>query len=606
MERKKILIADDSEMNRAMLANILDHDFEIVEAADGKETLTALETYRGEIAVLLLDIVMPVMDGFQVLEEMNRRRWIESVPTIMISAETGSAYIDRAFELGASDYISRPFATGLIRRRIVNTILLYSRKQELLDAITGAAGAAAGETAHRAVEGLYQGTAASRMTQQLETAHAKQDFFFSLADGLWFEYTAQPPALRLSRSAAEQTGLPAVTERPLENPQLLEMIGEETVANIRSQLSQLDSDHVYTEVVAAVTLNGKRCRCQLCILVTWSAREQGQCSSLLGRIIDIDDSFRRLETLDKAAGHRVSQQLLLPVTAGEDGVLRVSGSQIGLVMQSYRKMFQAVRLVDPEICMQVSTDADGHTVDKSRHCYSVWGCRQRCERCISQDAVRTRTTQNKVESSGSEVFYVVSMCVEVDGVPYALECVNPIRADDMQGGEQNLLHQLLVRNRQVYTDSATRVFNRRYYDERLRELTGRYALAMIDIDYFKQINDRFGHPAGDASLYRVAQTLRSLLRSGDELIRYGGDEFFLLFQNPPEQALYHRLDSLCRAVREIRIPEYPELRLSLSIGGVCGQGRIGQLVQKADAALYQAKRTRDCAVVYKEEKHDTV
>lgn len=90
MNRRKLLIADDSEMNRAMLANMLDHDFQIIEAVDGHETISALEMYEGEIAALLLDIVMPEMDGFQVLEEMQRRGWTESVPTIMISAETGA------------------------------------------------------------------------------------------------------------------------------------------------------------------------------------------------------------------------------------------------------------------------------------------------------------------------------------------------------------------------------------------------------------------------------------------------------------------------------------------------------------------------------------
>ncbi len=136
MDRRKLLIADDSEMNRAMLANMLDHDFQIIEAVDGHETISALEMYKGEIAALLLDIVMPEMDGFQVLEEMQRRGWTESVPTIMISAEMGSAYIDRAFELGASDYINRPFATGIIRRRIINAILLHTRKQQLMDIVS--------------------------------------------------------------------------------------------------------------------------------------------------------------------------------------------------------------------------------------------------------------------------------------------------------------------------------------------------------------------------------------------------------------------------------------------------------------------------------------
>lgn len=111
--------------------------------------------------------------------------------------------------------------------------------------------------------------------------------------------------------------------------------------------------------------------------------------------------------------------------------------------------------------------------------------------------VRTRRTLNKVEAIGSDLYYILAMCVEVDGFPYSLECVNPIYSDDVLSDEnENLLNQLLMRNRQVYTDSLTKVFNRRYCDDRLRRLSGEYALAMIDIDNLKQINDRFGHRPG--------------------------------------------------------------------------------------------------------------
>ena len=91
MERKKLLIADDSEMNRAILANMLEQDYEIMEVSDGKEALAALQIYRKDLSALLLDVVMPGMDGFQVLEEMKQRQWLEDVPTVMISAETAAA-----------------------------------------------------------------------------------------------------------------------------------------------------------------------------------------------------------------------------------------------------------------------------------------------------------------------------------------------------------------------------------------------------------------------------------------------------------------------------------------------------------------------------------
>lgn len=113
MDERKLLIADDSELNRAILVSVLEKDFDILEAADGKEAIATLAAHEGNIAALLLDVVMPEADGFEVLEEMNRRGWIDEIPTIMISVETGGSYIDRAFQLGAADYVSRPFVPNM-------------------------------------------------------------------------------------------------------------------------------------------------------------------------------------------------------------------------------------------------------------------------------------------------------------------------------------------------------------------------------------------------------------------------------------------------------------------------------------------------------------
>ena len=144
------------------------------------------------------------------------------------------------------------------------------------------------------------------------------------------------------------------------------------------------------------------------------------------------------------------------------------------------------------------------------------------------------------------------------------------------------------------------MFNRRYYDDRIKNISGEYAVAMIDIDNLKDINDRFGHAAGDTALYRTAMSIRSVLRSNDELIRYGGDEFILLLHGLPEQSLSVKLKNICTAVENTDIAEYPGLRLSASIGGVYGTGRIGDMLKKADDALYSAKKNRNCAVVFGE------
>lgn len=816
IKKRKLLIADDSEINRVILANMLEQEFDIVEVSDGEGAVTALENGRGTYSALLLDLIMPGMSGFDVLEEVKRRQWTDELPIIMISAESGSSYIDRAFDLGASDYISRPFAPGVVRHRIINTILLHKKKKQLMDVVaswfyrreknnevmvsildyamevrsgekgshmfgvsrlTGilleklmsktdsyeigredaeliatAAGlhdigkllipeeilkkpgkltAAEYETVkhhtqigaqliselplyrneklaayaaeicrwhherwdgkgypdglqrdsipiaaqvasvadvydaltnersykkayshektlemirggecgsfnpllleclteiagqaipsseekelwhrrdviHCAVDELYHGqdSVAARITRQLEDMNAKQEFMQSTSDELWFEYTRQPSSLRLSKGAAECTGLPPVTVNPHENKEFCEVIGRETVAEIHRRISELAADEDYTEMTVQIKPGGKPCRCRLAILVLRSSAENGRYSSFIGKAADIDESFSRLESIGTAPPDSAEEQVLIPVGTDGDGILRLTAGQVRAVMQGYRRMFRTVRLVDPGICMQISVDRDGHSVENSEKCYSMWNKTQQCRNCISQETVRTRCMQSKVEAVDNDVYYVVAMCVEVDGVLYALECINPIHHIGSGVKESdNILSQLLVRNRQVYTDSITNAYNRRYYDVHAGGYTGEYAVAMLDIDNFKQINDTFGHAAGDAALYRIAYAVRSLLRSNDELIRYGGDEFIIIFSGLPDYALEKKLDDICSAVRKIEISEYPELHLTVSVGGIHALGRITELVHKADRALYRAKEKKNCSIVYSEEEY---
>lgn len=131
-QRKKLLIADDSEINRSILADILEEEFEIFEAADGTEAISMLEQHGEDISAVLLDIVMPHMNGFEVLSVMRQRDWIEDIPVIIISAESGASQIERAFDLGATDFIMRPFDALLVYRRVINTVLLYTKQKKLL------------------------------------------------------------------------------------------------------------------------------------------------------------------------------------------------------------------------------------------------------------------------------------------------------------------------------------------------------------------------------------------------------------------------------------------------------------------------------------------
>ena len=132
-ERKqKILIVDDSEMNRSILADMLGEEFDIIEACDGAEAIKYIRSYGVDISLVLLDIVMPKMDGLEVLAMMNSYKWIQDIPVIMISAESASSYIGRAYELGATDYIQRPFDATVVYRRVMNAIMLYAKQKKLI------------------------------------------------------------------------------------------------------------------------------------------------------------------------------------------------------------------------------------------------------------------------------------------------------------------------------------------------------------------------------------------------------------------------------------------------------------------------------------------
>ncbi len=129
--RQKILIVDDSEMNRSILVDMLGDEYETIEVENGLMAVNELQKRAAEISLMMLDIVMPLMDGLEVLEVMNRRRWIETVPVIMISAETSSDRISQALEMGVTDFISRPFDAKIVQRRVLNTLLSSAKQTEL-------------------------------------------------------------------------------------------------------------------------------------------------------------------------------------------------------------------------------------------------------------------------------------------------------------------------------------------------------------------------------------------------------------------------------------------------------------------------------------------
>lgn len=130
-EKPSVLIVDDSEMNRIILNEMLKDEYRVLEADNGRTALDLVDRYGDELSLVLLDIIMPGMNGFEVLGELSRRTVADSLPVIMISSEDSDDVVLRAYELGASDYINRPFNARVVRRRVSNTIRLYAKQRRL-------------------------------------------------------------------------------------------------------------------------------------------------------------------------------------------------------------------------------------------------------------------------------------------------------------------------------------------------------------------------------------------------------------------------------------------------------------------------------------------
>lgn len=136
-DKLKILIVDDSELNRELLAGMLGDEYEIYQVENGKKAIDILEENREQFKLVLLDINMPVMDGYEVLSIMKRRKWLDKLPVIVISAEISGESVKKAYELGASDYFVRPFNVAIVLRRVRNMITLYDNiSSNLKNAVT--------------------------------------------------------------------------------------------------------------------------------------------------------------------------------------------------------------------------------------------------------------------------------------------------------------------------------------------------------------------------------------------------------------------------------------------------------------------------------------
>lgn len=787
----RILIVDDSEMNRDMLSDMLSDDYDIVEAADGEEALSILKERVYDIDLVLLDIIMPAVDGFGVLDVMKRYHWIDNTPVIMISSETSQSYIRKAFELGVTDYIIRPFDSFIIHKRVSNTLMLYRKQKKLLSALeeqvyeneknnsmminvlahivefrNGESGmhvhhikqltsillqnliektdkyrltendillistasslhdigkisiddkilnkpgrltaeefevikthsiigaemlqdlhnthnyplfdkayeicrwhherydgkgypdGLSGEeipisaqvtsladvydalTSNRcykkafshekAMEMILDGQCGAfnpvllqclkdcekqilaelsdsidttqddrlliRATEELvenKISSDKIDFsahlpiaardrwnFFSDGSGeIQFEYDAILDVLRLTKYGAKVLGLQELTMHPRGLKQ--GYLGAQNIQTILDAMqSEASLEKPVVKIKKHISLNGPRRWYEIRIRTLWSNEENPKYTGILGRIIDINDS----ELAIVRPEYRISEN--------DDAEIRQTISKL-------TQVFDVVRLVDitdNEIVRSGCKPGNEEMINACRgdKCYAIWGKTQRCKNCVSSKAFEKRGQVSKLEFADDSIFQIISKYVEISGKPYVLEMIYKDNDGVLLGayGKTDFMDNIVNYNRQLYHDALTGAYNRRYYEEQAKSMRYIDAVAMLDANNFKDINDHYGHAAGDCLLKAVCESIKECIRSSDILIRLGGDEFVLLMSNIPEIVFYQKISEIKQKISEIKLPDYPDIKCAAAIGGVYGIQPIENALTEADRLMYLDK-----------------
>lgn len=276
------------------------------------------------------------------------------------------------------------------------------------------------------------------------------------------------------------------------------------------------------------------------------------------------------------------------------------------MIEQLKKVFEVVRLLDEDTLETGNLKDESNAERFHCKCYDFWKKGTQCKNCTSREALKNKSELLKLEYLNSNIYQVISKYIEIDGKPYVMEMINAMKSDALmdEDGRTELIKQLSGYNRELYTDALTGIYNRRYYEERIKNSDMAAGVAMIDLDDFKIYNDTFGHDAGDLALTTVVGIIKANIRRTDMLIRMGGDEFLLVMPEITEQIFADKLKQIQEKIHSTKVPGYSQLRLSVSIGGVIsGTGNtVETSIHRADQFMYQAKTCKNMVVTEQDEE----
>ena len=656
---QKILIVDDSEMNRSILTDILEEEYKILEAEDGLQALSVLQNHGMEISLVLLDIVMPKMDGFEVLEVMNQRQLMEAIPVIMISAETHPAYVDRAYELGVTDFISRPFDAQVVHRRVANTILLYAKQKRLEALVT---------------EQIYEKEYRSSMLVDILSNAVE---FRNGESGMHVLHVRALTELLLEHLMLKTDGkfISRADISVISTASALHDIGkisiDEAILNKPGRLTDEEFAIMkkHTSIGAEMMRNLPAYQDEPLVRTAYEIcrwhheRYDGRgypdglkgdeipISAQIVSLADVYDALTSERVYKKAFSHEKAIEMILNAECGVFSPLLmecltdVAGSIVEKMqnnalasgnlhemevvareMSQYKEMNASTRtlqLLEQER-MKYSFYANmaqeiqfEYTISPPMVSINSWGASKLGINEIIMDpmhdesiravlaqgewdnvwqAVEAATQQEpKIVYEGKFAykgelrwFQVIAQVIwSSDEPPQRMSVIG--KMVDIHRTRANLESLERRASYDGLTDLMNRASAEKQIEERLKNDSTNFALAILDLDHFKSANDNYGHSFGDELLVHVAEKLRQNVRSGDIAARLGGDEFmiFLEYKQDLEPIMERIFFSLNGG-------EYRGFPIFASMG-VARTEMLGNdyhtLFEAADQALYAAKNS---------------
>ena len=272
--------------------------------------------------------------------------------------------------------------------------------------------------------------------------------------------------------------------------------------------------------------------------------------------------------------------------------VKITRQQAAEETKMLEKVFDVVRFLEGDFFEQMQDDPRIGVKIGMCQCYDFWKKNKPCENCTSMKAYAEKKQKTKLEFLDADVFLVISRYLEIDDEACVMELVKHLENDTLidTDGRDKLVGKLKGYQDKLYIDPVTGVYNRRYFEDEIRNMQNSAGVAMIDLDDFKLYNDIYGHDMGDQVLCIVADVIKNCIRKTDKLIRYGGDEFLLILSDMVRGTLRGKLLQIQEAIENATIPNCPRLKLTASIGGVISEdGKIDEAIAKADQLMYKAK-----------------